>query len=93
MSLGNNKTLLFELEKLNSTLSKLIVQEEYLTIYESAEFLKVSHRFFYKKENQEKIPHIKVGNLLRYKKSDLINYLESGLKNPTPIFVNLKKRA
>ena len=86
-----NASLLLELEKLNATLSKFLEHEEYLTVYETAEFLKVRFSFFYKKEIQSVIPHIKIGKLLRYKKSDLIKYLESGLKNPAPIVVNIKK--
>lgn len=92
MNFGNNTALKYELEKLSNILSKLVIQDEYLTKFEAAEFLKVSHTFFWKKEIQEKIPHIKIGNLLRFKKSDLINYLESGYRKPGPIVVNFKKK-
>lgn len=88
-----NNQLRYELEKLNNTLSNLIGKEEYFTKDEAADFLKVRPSFFYKGEIQDKIPHIKIGNLLRFKKSDLINYLESGYTKPAPIIVEFKKEA
>lgn len=92
MSSSGNQ-LRYELEKLSNILSNLIGKEEYLTKHEAADFLKVSPSFFWKKEIQDKIPHIKIGNLLRFKKSDLIKYLESGYVKPAPIILNFKKEA
>lgn len=85
--------LRYEIEKLSKILSELVEYDEYLTVDEAADFLKVRRSFFYKKEIQEKIPHIKIGNLLRYKKSDLIKYLESGYKKTEPIVINFKQEA
>lgn len=61
---------------------KVNYNEEYLTIDEAAAFLKVRHSYLYEPKNRANIPYIKKGNLLRFRKSDLIKYLESGLVFP-----------
>lgn len=47
--------------------------EEYIDIQQAAEFLKLSIKTMYKK----KLPKIKQGGKLMYRRSDLIQHLES----------------
>lgn len=71
-----------ELEFLRSALNKLLGNEDqYLTPPEASAFLKVGSQYLYKKEVREKIPGVKCGRLLRFRKSDLIKYMEKGAAN------------
>lgn len=57
-----NSELITGLEKLYTVLTALLKkhEEEYLTIEEAADFLKVSANHFYKKEFQKNFPYIKI---------------------------------
>lgn len=50
---------------------------EILTISETAKFLSVSLPTLYQKTAKSEIPHFKVGRKLYFKKSDLLNWIES----------------
>ena len=76
-----------ELKKGLDDIRKLTTQllfndEEYLTVEEAASFMKFKISFFYKSIASTEIPHIKIGNQLRFRKSDLIKYLESKVTYP-----------
>ena len=85
-------TFRIDIQFLKESLSKLLADEEYLTVDEAAQFLKVSYHMMYDKRFQAKMPHIKVGRLLRFRKSDLIAYLESGRREPVVKSAKLKTK-
>lgn len=62
---------------------------ELLTIEEAAQFLNVKVSNLRSAVFRKKIRHFKVGALIRFDKSDLVQWLEEKLVQPTKI--NLKK--
>ena len=52
-----------DIQFLKESLSKLLAEEEYLTVDEAAQFLKVSYHMMYDKRFQTKIPHIEVNSI------------------------------
>lgn len=51
-------------------------EEEFLSIEEAADFLKLKKNSLYCKNSRGEIPYIKDGKKVHYLKSDLINYLK-----------------
>ena len=62
--------------------------EQYFTIDEAAAFLKVKRTHFYHPRYKDQLPYVKMGKLLRYRKSDLVKLLESNLVIPKTNTVN-----
>jgi excisionase family DNA binding protein len=52
----------------------------YLNIEETSEFIKMKVSSIYQLRYQGKIPHYKRGKLLLFKKSELVNWIESSRK-------------
>lgn len=52
--------------------------EEYFTAEKTAEFLDCTLNHIYVLKSEDRIPYMSKGGRLYFKKSDLINYLESG---------------
>lgn len=82
----NNPYIREELEQISERLRSLLSQEEqYLTIDGAAAFLKVARSRLYKFTMYKEIPYIKKGGILRFRKSDLVAWLESGSQPPIVI--------
>lgn len=56
--------------------------ERLLTVNEVAEYLRVPKSGIYDLVFRKKIPFIKLGNRLRFKKVDIDNWIESQIFNP-----------
>ena len=52
-------------------------QEEYLPITEAALFLGMKQNTLYKMALERRIPSYKVGKMRRFKRSDLVSFMES----------------
>lgn len=78
--------LLSSVGELNSKVDSFITSqtansEEYLTISEAANFLKISKSRLYKATSKREIKHIKNGKVLRFRRSDLVAWLETASVN------------
>jgi len=69
------KELKKQIKELNET--NLAIQEKWLNSEEAAEFLDVSVRTLLRIRSKGKLAYSKVGQRARYKKSDLIKYLNN----------------
>lgn len=49
---------------------------ELLTISEVAELMKLSESYIYKRVRARELPHLKIGNLLRFKAEEVLGWLE-----------------
>jgi excisionase family DNA binding protein len=53
-----------------------------LTVEQAAEYLTVSERFIRRIRYEGRIPGVKLGKHLRFKKDDLDRFIEEGIKQP-----------
>ena len=58
-----------------------LIQGDIITANEAAELLKVHVRTIYKMAQENKIPAVRLGGLWRFRRSELIKFIDSG-KNP-----------
>lgn len=71
------------LEETRSMINQILGDEEqYLTIDEAADFLRVKRTTLYKKEMQSKLPVVRGMKGLLFRKSDLIKFLNSSIVYP-----------
>jgi excisionase family DNA binding protein len=65
----------------------MVTQNELLTTQEAAEFLgsTVGTLEVWRSSKRYPIPYIKVGRLVRYRRSDLLAWLESRTVSPSPV--------
>ena len=68
------KRLLLELQDVPNTEQS----EQFLTIEQAAEFLKLSVATLYSKVSRRELPHLKRGKRLYFSQSELIEYLQGG---------------
>ncbi len=86
----NNKLVLLDREELREELNQILKRyngvsslsenDTYLSIDEAVQFLRISKSAVYQLRCQGKIKAGKVGKYLRFKKTDLINYIENSIK-------------
>ena len=60
------------------------IPDEMMNIEEVAQYLKMSERAIYDWVKSGKIPAFKLGNTWRFKKSEIIGWMESNRTGPTP---------
>jgi len=58
------------------------MEKVYLNIKEASQLLGISTSTIYKRTPNNQIPHYKLGRLVRFKKNELIDYMESHKKEP-----------
>jgi excisionase family DNA binding protein len=59
-------------------------QSEILNVQGAAALMDLAPSTIYGLVHQGKIPHLKKGKKLRFKRTQLLEWIESGAKNPTP---------
>lgn len=69
-------TLLEKLKPLFSTIGKKDDDDRLMDVKNLADYLKLTKEFVYKKAEANEIPHIRVGNRLRFRKKDIEKWLE-----------------
>ena len=62
----------------------MMYEDEMMNIEEVAKFLKMSERAIYEWVKSNKIPAFKLGNTWRFKKSEIIGWMESNRTGPSP---------
>lgn len=67
----SNKVAEIILEKLNGNFPNKKEDDPFLTVDELARYLKVKKNWIYQKVHSKKIPYHKVGNQLRFRKSEI----------------------
>jgi len=57
-------------------------ESNYLTFDEAAEFLNISKHTLYSHTSKRTVPHYKVGKFVRFKKEDLVEWMEERKREP-----------
>jgi len=58
------------------------MEKEYFNIRELAEYLSISKSSLYSKVSQRELPHYKIGHTVRFKKSEIDEWLQTKKQHP-----------